>query len=234
MNNQQFVRRHGFTVVEILTVLAVTAVLSAIILAAFRGVREKGRQTTCADNLKQITLAMQQYVQDSDGKYPFMGISSQENTQFQGWFWVYRARDYLKNPLLQQCPSYGGERAGSGGKGINAVTDYSYNYWRLSQRGTLWRDPDGTLHRNGQHEAVLLNPATTWLNTDMDADMISQTDSPSSRLPYTSSCGRTFAWETRHSGGANYSFIDGHVKWFRPEQMSEVECSNGPLPARSF
>ena len=44
------------------------------------------------------------------------------------------------------------------------------------------------------------------------------------------SCGRAYIGSTLHSGGGNYSYVDGHVKWRTPEEAGEVECSNGPLP----
>jgi len=67
MNTKQKLKKAGFTLVEVLVVLVVTAVLAAILFAVFARVREKGRITVCQSNLKQIASAMQQYVQDSNG-----------------------------------------------------------------------------------------------------------------------------------------------------------------------
>jgi len=67
----------GFTLIELLVVIAIIAILAAILFPVFAQVREKARATTCLSNEKQIALAMLQYNQDYDEKFPFSwGISA--------------------------------------------------------------------------------------------------------------------------------------------------------------
>ena len=63
-------KKHGFTLIEILVVLAVLAILTAILLPVFASARHRGRMTACASNLHQISLALHQYAADNDGDYP--------------------------------------------------------------------------------------------------------------------------------------------------------------------
>lgn len=62
-------RKGAFTLIEILVVLAIIAILSALLFPAFARARENGRQASCSSNLQQLYLATQQYFQD-ERAYP--------------------------------------------------------------------------------------------------------------------------------------------------------------------
>lgn len=60
----------GFTLVEILIVLAIIGILAAILFPVFASARESARAASCASNLKQIALGMQMYALDNSGRLP--------------------------------------------------------------------------------------------------------------------------------------------------------------------
>lgn len=62
--------RRGVTLVELLTVIAVTAALAAILFPVFARARERARTHSCAVNLVNIGLALRLYAEDHGGAYP--------------------------------------------------------------------------------------------------------------------------------------------------------------------
>lgn len=68
----------GFTLIELLVVIAIIAILAAILFPVFQGIRENARRTQGMSNAKQLTLAIIQYIQDTDEKLPIAGKSQND------------------------------------------------------------------------------------------------------------------------------------------------------------
>ncbi|MHC4464176.1 MAG: type II secretion system protein [Planctomycetota bacterium] len=58
--------RRGFTLVELLVVIAVIAILMAILMPALNRAREQGKRAVCLNNLRQLTLAWIIYLDEND------------------------------------------------------------------------------------------------------------------------------------------------------------------------
>ena len=217
--------RMGFTLIELLVVVAIVAVITAILFPVFAAVRERGRRTVCQSNLKQLAIAMQEYVQDNDGIYP-----SSSN-------WGYAPYSYLKNVAVFRCPDHPKEVIGVfSTEAMHSLltwdssvypVDYGYDAPRLylfSRRS-----------KNGVQDATLGSYSTVWLNEDPvwenpDGSLVDPNGDLYGRKAATP-CNQDFVGSTLHSGAGNYSYIDGHVKWLTPEEAGEIECANGLLPA---
>src|SRR5512143_2894546 len=94
----------GFTLMELLLVIALISTLAGLMLPALSRARESGRATACLSNLHQIGLALQLYTQDHNNRLPEMRDRSMTTTN------ELPAPDqvlsnYLGNVRVLRCPS---------------------------------------------------------------------------------------------------------------------------------
>ncbi len=121
-------QRVGFTLIELLVVIAIIAILAAILFPVFAQAREKARQAQCTSNLRNITMAMMQYVNDYDERVtPFEmwgGFTGCRNVVYSGGDtfrlgtgiseacdpfqrWAHRIHPYMRNLQIYTDPSGG-------------------------------------------------------------------------------------------------------------------------------
>lgn len=112
-------RRRAFTLIEMLVVIGIIAVLSAIAFPVFNSVRRRSYSTTCVSNLKQLGLAVNLYTQDYDGLFPRGGDPTDLHTDLwhdaaDGTYeqqvdqmppLTFVLRPYIKSSRLWRCPA---------------------------------------------------------------------------------------------------------------------------------
>jgi prepilin-type processing-associated H-X9-DG protein len=164
--------------------------------------RQNVQRSSCQSNLKQIALAYKQYITDYDEKYPLMytdhdGTGRFDSSRDQGW--VQNVQPYCKNVKLFQCPSEANAANLAGGP-QTGYTDYFTN-------GRL----------QGMSESMFTHMASTVLLGDHSSSDASCSVSNTTSLDKYA--------KVRHREGANYSFVDGHVKWLKPDALTDAAVS---------
>lgn len=102
MKSNRTVRQpgEGFTLLELLAVISITAALAALAVLGARSVMLSSKQAACASNLRNIGLALNLCAQDHDGKFPETTHTTSLETA-----WIYSLKDYLGDfETTRVCP----------------------------------------------------------------------------------------------------------------------------------
>lgn len=181
--------------------LLVGAVLSAVAAVAVFGLlapmRHQRMQSGCLSNLRQIALGMKQYVRDYDEKFPLVYTDHDHSGAFDsvreiGWGQI--LQPYMKNEWILQCPAEPNEPDFRDSKQAD-YCDYFYNA-RLAAVGESRIDYVSNVICFGDNKT---GSAANWVSPARSLD-------------------REAAM--RHFRGANYAYVDGHVKWLQPSRIS--------------
>lgn len=74
-----------FTLIELLVVIAIIAILASILMPALSQARERGKDTTCKNQLRNLGFYMTQYTEDYNSWYPQM--PTHDNDALKCWTW---------------------------------------------------------------------------------------------------------------------------------------------------
>ncbi len=97
------VTNHGFTLIEMLTVLVIIAILAQYLVSVSMQAREKAYRTTCISNLRQLVQACRMYESDY-GQLPVHCHGIYQGIDFgEGW-WQLTTFPYVRNRDIYLCP----------------------------------------------------------------------------------------------------------------------------------
>ena len=212
-------RKNGFTLIELLVVIAIIALLAAILFPVFARARENARRANCQSNMKQITLGIMQYTQDYDERYPPYGgsnltasggpnchyydISGNGSGVYVDNSWATDELPYVKSSQVFVCPSDAitATRTLPAGQ---LQCSYAYN-----DDGVPPNDMSGpsgmSLSRAVAPSVLIMWFEEIWPSFDTIACQNGDGRFLSNVVAMS-----------RHLDGTNFSFADGHVKWYKP------------------
>jgi prepilin-type N-terminal cleavage/methylation domain-containing protein len=206
----------AFTLIELLVVIAIIAILAAMLLPTLSRAKEAGRRISCLNNLRQLSLAAQMYVNDSHGLYPPRSDADRWPDMFYD--------NYGKNLKLLLCLSettntpytYGGDATVAD----SVPRSYLINGWNDYFKNPAG-DPLGMNDGDSMKENSIIYPSDTVILGEKNSnagdfymDLFEGTG------------GNDFSGvleESRHdsrgpdteTGGSNYAFSDGSARYMK-------------------
>ncbi len=214
--------RRGFTLVELLVVIAIIGVLTALLLPAVQMAREAARRTQCANNIRQLGIALHLF-HDTNDLFPASGWTQVGPGNPAGKFVGWRP---LILPFVEQ-------------QNVRDLYDFSNNWWEGTNPSVasipipIFRCPSAL--RGGEVTSAIAKsprPAMTFANpvapTDYEALMGVQ---PSAINPHLANpiydAGNRFSVMYRNSTTTFGGITDG-----TSNTVMVVECSSRPLVMR--
>lgn len=236
----------GFTLIEMLVVIAVIGVLAGLLLPALSRAKARARQIQCVSRMKQWTLAFIQYPDEHEGMIPREGLAANGNVQWNNWVAVqkptaadvwynalssymsvpsaasyfYEREVFYEPPSMFQCPS-------ARVKPLSLVAIFS-----VAMNSQLIEPGDPSVQATGTVPwSSIVHPSDTPLFLD---NLLEDEPRVSPRQAW-SDLGQPASMPTRFAGrrhleGGNIGFADGSVRWYRGEEITDPTSGQAREP----
>lgn len=250
---------HAFTLIELLSVIAIVAILAALLLPLFSQAKAAGQKNTCLNHLRQFALAWTMYAQDHDDCLVPNAPWNRTNTWVRGWLnWMdpdlpantneaylrdSKLSPYLgASPKIWKCPA-DRDRAVNGGKIVRRVRSVSMNGWLNPEldwdqvyRPPIYCDPVYSARDAGgksiQKITALTTPANIFVFHDERRESVN--DGCFEVVTQFRAADAMFVDfpGSYHNRRGSFSFADGHVeakRWLDPRTYNVKATTRNSL-----
>ena len=208
----------GFTMIELLTVIAIIAVLAGLLLPAVMRVREQGKRITCAGNLRQLGVALKIYACDYNGRFPLRTTDIRYEFPLRVLGFLYP--NYISDPKTFVCPSQALDYPTDDKSEFYTCHNLSYAY-----AVGLGQDSDPRL-------ALLVDQTFkpyVWGHIASPGYNFDNVDNDLSRHTFIRT-GEVYENYLNHGpDGVNALYVDLHVAWVPAENVTPDGIPNYPI-----
>ncbi len=194
--------RHGFTLLEVLIVAAIVGILAGLLMGALGDALASAEGLECANNLKQIGLAIRAYACNHEGHLPSSACPSAG--QAASRWWLNAVRPYAGKTLLYRCPS-------------DTAPDDVFLDWERPLEDDWLRYRWASYAMNGRMDAAaphlsqVREPSYTILVCETAPHVVGS-DHVHPELWMAMRDLQNVVDHERHGGRSHYLFVDGHVQ----------------------
>ena len=194
---KRFRQPGGFTLIEVLVVIALIEILASLLVPAVRSALERGSRTFCLNNERQLFLAARMYANHHDGFLPRRGLDPKDER------WPALFATYLNDSTgVYYCPAAKGDPERDEDPYANTHNNTSYVI-------------------NGFNDKIVYNTASAvYLDSIPYPSRTilfgeSRNEDGNFYMDLVEANEKNILDTERHDNGAMYCFADGHAEWIR-------------------
>ncbi len=225
-----------FTLIELLVVIAIIAILAAMLLPALSKARERARNSSCVNNLKQIGTGAFMYAERGKDRLPYVGAGNGAGATYAATSgpspWWFALNDYVSNEKSFLCPA-----------DTNKLCDNTTSGGHLAITGTVPTQvpkqysafTEGLSYGINAYSGIAYmviskayRPSATVMIGDAGSLTSTSTVANGSFIndlqPTVAEANRRIA--ARHGNSMNIVMADGHVQSFRASFNSTTESDS--------
>ncbi|MEN6575704.1 MAG: type II secretion system protein [Phycisphaerales bacterium] len=216
---RRLVRGGAFTLIELLVVIAIIALLMGILLPSLSRARKQAQKIACQSNLRQMGIALQTYLPDSEYRLPPSSCHIDEPNDH----WLRVLTRCTKEQFLFRCPSDKGKDFVNWDRPLSEQTNARYSSFAVN----ALLDPihyryGARSNRYNCVNAIRRPMACIWISEAPDTENFLLADHihPETWEGSVDYAKRFIAWD-RHQGISHYLFADGHAEGLAFEETYE-------------